>query len=76
MELDRIEEEQTEIEAEYLLESPVKCHSCGESQQKLEVVRMLRTKVNFTSALPRRGCVVICPNCKAVASVNIGKFSL
>ena len=60
------------IEAEYLLECPVKCHSCGKSQQKLEVVRMLRTKVNFTSSLPRRGFVVTCPKCQGVVSGYLG----
>lgn len=64
--------EEMEIEAEYTLESPVKCSSCGMTVQSLSVVRMLRTRVNFTSALPRRGCVCICPSCHTIVPAGLG----
>jgi hypothetical protein len=65
-------DEMLEIEAEYTLESPVKCSACGDTIQTLAVVRLLRTKVNFTSALPRRGCVTICPSCRTMVPAAIG----
>jgi hypothetical protein len=62
----------TEAEAEYTLESPVRCSSCGEFVEKVHVVRLLRTRVNFTSSLPRRGCVVICPSCRTMVPAAVG----
>lgn len=53
-------------EAEYTLESPVVCSGCRASLERVEIVRLLRTRVNFTSSLPRRGYVVACPSCRTV----------
>ena len=64
--------DQTEIEAEYKLERSAKCSACDAELQELHVVRLLRTRVNFTSNLPRRGFAVLCPECGAVLSANIG----
>lgn len=64
--------EQAMVEAEYTLEAPVKCSSCGEMVESLQVLRLLRTKVNFTSSLPRRGFVVCCPKCQGVVSGYLG----
>ncbi len=64
--------EQNMVEAEYTLEAPVKCSSCGEMIESLQVLRLLRTKVNFTSSLPRRGFVVTCPKCQGVVSGYLG----
>jgi hypothetical protein len=64
--------EQVESEAEYTLESPVKCVSCHQTLQTVQVVRLLRTKVNFTSSLPRRGYVVVCPSCQAIVPAGLG----
>jgi len=58
-------------EAEYTLEFPVKCPSCAGRIETLVVVRMLRTQVNFTSILPRRGRVLACPNCHAIVSAEL-----
>ena len=66
------QQEDMEFEAVYALEQPVKCSSCSENVSKLLVVRTLRTKVNFTSNLPRRGYVMTCPNCRVVLAANIG----
>ena len=66
------EEEEAEFEAVYALERAVKCPSCTKSVRKLNVVRTLRSKVNFTSNLPRRGYVMTCPDCEAILSANIG----
>jgi hypothetical protein len=72
VELETEPTEQAEAEAEYALERAVRCPACTETVQKFNVVRMLRTKVNFTSNLPRRGYAILCPNCDAVLSANIG----
>ncbi len=64
--------EVNDVEAEYTLESPVKCGACGEALESLIVVRLLRTKVNFTSSLPRRGYAVACASCKCLMSARVG----
>ena len=61
-----------EIEAEYMLESPVRCSDCKEDFDTVHVVRLLRTKTNFTSTLPRRGFMVVCPHCRSVLSAGLG----
>jgi hypothetical protein len=60
-----------EDEAEYTVEYPVKCPYCGEDVESLRVARLLRTKVNFTSTLPRRGRVLSCPNCRKIVSAEL-----
>jgi len=66
------EESAAEIEAEYTLENGANCSSCNSSIQTLEVVRLLRTKVNFTSSLPRRGFVALCPVCRSIITATLG----
>jgi hypothetical protein len=63
--------EQT-YEAEYVLESPLGCPKCQAEISSLRVVRLLRGKVNFTSTLPRKGYVVLCPECMGVISATLG----
>ena len=70
--MDAAQDQTNEIEAAYELERPAKCPSCQEKLQTLNVVRSLRTRVNFTSNLPRRGFAIICPNCEVILSANIG----
>lgn len=53
------------IEAEYTLESPIRCPHCQAAIERVQIVRLLRTRVNFTSSLPRRGHVFICPACQS-----------
>jgi CheY-like chemotaxis protein len=62
------------IEAEYTLEHVVRCASCHERINTLKAVRMMRSRVNFTSTLPRRGRLVCCPRCLAIVSVELGNF--
>src|SRR5262245_48679859 len=64
-----------EAEAEYTLEYPLKCPWCNMDLEVLKVVRLLRTKVNFTSTLPRRGRVLACPNCQKVISAELAGFT-
>jgi CheY-like chemotaxis protein len=62
------------IDAEYSLECPVRCPACGVTVSSLKAVRLLRTHVNFTSTMPRRGRVVVCPNCLAVVPAELSNF--
>jgi len=64
--------EEVEAEAQYTLEGPVKCATCRETLTNVTVVRLLRTRVNFTSSLPRRGFVVVCPSCGTVVPAGLG----
>lgn len=58
-------------EAEYTLEFPATCPRCGHVVKTLKVARLLRTRVNFVSALPRRGRVLMCPHCLAIVSAEL-----
>jgi CheY-like chemotaxis protein len=62
------------IEAEYTLESPVRCPACGERITTMKAVRLIRAQVNFTSTLPRRGRVMACPCCLAVIPAELTNF--
>lgn len=59
-------------EAEYLLESPLKCSCCNQLISSVFIVRLLRVRVNFVSSLPRRGHVVVCPLCQGILSAELG----
>lgn len=65
---------ETKIEAEYTLETPVRCPACGERITTLKAVRLIRATVNFTSTLPRRGRVTACPICLAVIPAELTNF--
>ncbi len=62
------------VEAEYALETPVRCSACGERVAMLKAVRLIRARVNFTSTLPRRGRVVVCPHCFAIVPAELTNF--
>jgi len=70
----RTHQTKIEIEAEYTLEYPVRCSACGERITTVKAVRLLRTYVNFTSTLPRRGRVIACPHCLAVIPAELTNF--
>jgi hypothetical protein len=58
-------------EAEYALEYPAVCPSCRETIKTVRAIRLLRTRVNFTSTLPRHGRAVICPLCRVVLNAAL-----
>ena len=60
------------FEAEYALEESVTCPQCRQEIQAVQVVRLLRSRVNFTSTLPRKGYIILCPACRAILSANLG----
>jgi len=64
-----------EMEAEYTLEYTARCPSCRHDLEMLQVVRLLRTRVNFTSTLPRRGRVLVCPHCRMLLSAELAGFA-
>lgn len=61
-----------QIEAEYALESRALCPHCQMAIDSINVIRLLRDKVNFTSALPRRGHVMVCPSCHSILNGGLG----
>ena len=66
--------ETTDFEAEYAVETPLQCPKCNSEISNLYVVRLLRSKVNFTSTLPRKGYVIICSSCRGVLSATLGSI--
>jgi hypothetical protein len=65
-----------EAEAEYTLEYSVLCPHCAKEPDSLKVVRLLRTRVNSTSTLPRRGRVLACPECHRYRLGRAGRVRL
>jgi DNA-binding response OmpR family regulator len=61
-------------EAMYRLESPVRCPQCGETISTLRAIRLLRAEVNFTSTLPRRGRILVCPSCQSIVPAELTNF--
>jgi hypothetical protein len=55
----------------YTLEAPVTCPECASEITTLRVLRVLRTQVSFTSTLPRRGYVILCPDCERILSAEL-----
>jgi DNA-binding response OmpR family regulator len=66
--------DEQELEAEYTLESPVRCPACGERTNSFKAIRLIRAQVNFTSTLPRRGRLLACPHCLAVIPGELTNF--
>jgi CheY-like chemotaxis protein len=64
----------SKTEAEYTLETPVRCPACGERITTLMAIRLIRAQVNFTSTLPRRGRVLACPHCLAIVPAELTNF--
>ena len=61
-----------DVEAVFTLESAAACPACRETLETVGIVRLLRTRVNFVSSLPRRGQLMICPHCKTVLGGGLG----
>lgn len=62
------------LEALYRLETWVRCPSCKEEIDTVGVVRLLRERVNFTSTLPRKGQLTVCPRCRAIVPAQLGGY--
>lgn len=59
----------------YTLEQPARCPNCREPIRFIRVLRMARTQVSFTSALPRGGRAMICPECERIISIELAAFN-
>jgi hypothetical protein len=55
----------------YTLESAVMCPQCEQEIRTLRVLRVLRTQASFTSTLPRKGYVIVCPECDRMLSAEL-----
>ena len=55
----------------YTLESPVHCPQCENEIRTFRVLRVIRTQASFTSTLPRKGYVVVCPECDRILSAEL-----
>jgi len=57
--------------AEYTLELPARCPHCREPIHTIRVLRMTRSKVQFTSTLPRTGRAFVCPVCERLLCIEL-----
>lgn len=55
----------------YTLEFSTRCPHCNRQINTLRVSRLLRTHVSFTSTLPRKGYVIVCPECDGMLSAEL-----
>ena len=57
--------------ATYTLEMTVRCPHCEERINAIRIVGLARSQVAFTSTLPRKGRVAVCPECDAILPVEL-----
>jgi hypothetical protein len=57
--------------AVYTLEFPTRCPQCCQKISTVRVSRLLRTQVSFTSTLPRKGYIIVCPECDGMVSAEL-----
>lgn len=55
----------------YSVESPLCCPQCHMEIRTFRALRVLRTHVNFMSTLPRKGYVLVCPECAGLLSAEL-----
>src|SRR4051812_31332648 len=55
----------------YTLEFPTRCPQCCTEITNVRVSRLLRTQVSFTSTLPRKGYIIVCPECDGILSAEL-----
>src|SRR6185295_12121387 len=57
--------------ATYNLEMAVRCPHCDEAIRTIRIVGLSRSAVAFTSTLPRKGRVAVCPECDRILPVEL-----
>jgi hypothetical protein len=57
--------------ATYKLEVPVRCPYCDAVISTIGIVGLTRAQVAFTSTLPRKGRVAICPECDRILPAEL-----
>jgi hypothetical protein len=55
----------------YTVESPLRCPQCQSAIRTFRALRVLRTHVPFMSTLPRKGYVLVCPECAGLLSAEL-----
>jgi len=55
----------------YTLDSPVVCPHCRERITSIRIIGLTRSQVAFTSTLPRRGHVIVCPECEQILTAEL-----
>jgi hypothetical protein len=55
----------------YAVESPLRCPQCQMAIRTFRALRVVRTHVPFMSTLPRKGYVLICPECAGLLSADL-----
>ena len=60
--------------AAYTLEVAVRCPHCSEAIRTIRIVGLTRSQVAFTSTLPRKGRVAICPECYRILPVELSSL--
>jgi hypothetical protein len=55
----------------YKLEAPARCPECAQHISTIRVLRAIRVQVSFTSTLPRKGYVILCPECGGMLSAAL-----
>jgi hypothetical protein len=55
----------------YKLEAPARCPECAQHISTIRVLRTIRVQVSFTSTLPRKGYVILCPECGGMLSAAL-----
>lgn len=57
--------------AAYTLEVAVRCPHCDQAINSIRIVGLTRSQVAFTSTLPRKGRVAVCPECDRILPVEL-----
>ena len=60
-----------QVTASYTLDQPVRCPHCAERISALHIVGLTRSQVAFTSTLPRKGRVIVCPECERILTAEL-----
>ena len=55
----------------YTVESPLRCPQCQSAIRTFRALRVSRTQVPFISTLPRKGYVLVCPECAGLLSAEL-----
>jgi DNA-directed RNA polymerase subunit RPC12/RpoP len=57
--------------ATYTLEMAVRCPHCHDRIRTIRIVGLSRSQVAFTSTLPRKGRVAVCPECDVILPAEL-----
>ena len=61
--------------ATYNLEMAVRCPHCDDAIRTIRIVGMSRSQVAFTSTLPRKGRIAVCPECDRILPAELSGLS-